>query len=98
MKSHNYFVYITTNPGKTVLYVGVTNDLVYRLDQHKENRGKPETFAGRYFCYKLVYYERYTYVQHAIDREKELKSWSREKKMNLIKSENPYLRFLKADP
>ena len=48
MKSHNYFVYITTNPSRTVLYVGVTNDLVYRLEQHKENRGKPETFAGRY--------------------------------------------------
>ncbi|WP_299991212.1 GIY-YIG nuclease family protein [uncultured Pontibacter sp.] len=98
MKSHNYFVYITTNPSKTVLYVGVTNDLVYRLEQHRENRGKPETFAGRYFCYKLLHYERYTYVQHAIDREKELKSWSREKKMELIKSENQYLRFLKADP
>ncbi|MCP2045637.1 GIY-YIG nuclease family protein [Pontibacter sp. HSC-36F09] len=98
MKSHNYFVYITTNPSKTVLYVGVTNDLVYRIEQHKENRGKPETFAGRYFCYKLLYYERYTYVQHAIEREKELKSWNREKKMELIKSENPYLRFLIADP
>ncbi|GGG15963.1 GIY-YIG nuclease family protein [Pontibacter amylolyticus] len=98
MRSHNYFVYITTNPSKTVLYVGMTNDLVYRLEQHKANRGKPETFAGRYYCYKLLYYERYTYVQHAIDREKELKEWGREKKMALIKSENPYLRFLKADP
>ncbi|WP_430438161.1 GIY-YIG nuclease family protein [Pontibacter chitinilyticus] len=38
MKSHNYFVYIITNPGKTVLYVGVTNDLVIRLEQHKANR------------------------------------------------------------
>ncbi|GGG20138.1 GIY-YIG nuclease family protein [Pontibacter amylolyticus] len=96
MKSHNYFVYITTNPSRTVLYVGVTNDLVYRLEQHKENRGKPETFAGRY--YKLLYNERYTYVQHAIDREKELKSWNRERKIELIKSEDPFLRFLKSEP
>jgi putative endonuclease len=97
MKSHNYFVYITTNPGKTVLYVGVTNDLVIRLEQHKENRGKPETFAGRYYCYKLLYFERHGYVQHAIEREKELKLLSREQKIELIKKENPYLKFLKVD-
>jgi len=97
MQSHNYFVYIITNPGKTVLYVGVTNDLMTRLDQHKANRGKPETFAGRYYCYQLLYYERYTFVQHAIEREKELKLLGREQKMELIKSENPYLRFLKVD-
>ncbi|SIT92223.1 GIY-YIG nuclease family protein [Pontibacter indicus] len=71
MKSHNYFVYITTNPSKTMLYAGMTNDLVHRLEQHRENRGKPETFAGRYSCYKLLYYERYTYYQHAIYGEKD---------------------------
>ena len=97
MKSHNYFVYITTNPGKTVLYVGVTNDLTVRLEQHKENRGKPETFAGRYYCYKLLYYERHTYVQHAIEREKELKLLSREQKLELIRKENPHLQFLKVE-
>ena len=94
MRSHNYFVYITTNPSKTVLYVGVTNDLAVRLEQHKNNRGKPETFAGRYFCYKLLYYERHTLVHHAIEREKELKLLSREQKLDLIRIENPYLRFL----
>ncbi|PRY07840.1 putative endonuclease [Pontibacter ummariensis] len=97
MHGHNYFVYIITNPGRTVLYTGVTNDLRVRLDQHKVNRGKPESFAGRYYCYQLLYYEWYTYVQHAIEREKELKLLSREQKMTLIKSENPYLRFLKVD-
>ncbi|WP_341350794.1 GIY-YIG nuclease family protein [Sabulibacter ruber] len=50
MKQHNYFVYIICNPGKTVLYTGVTNDLEVRLQQHKENRGRPETFAGKYYC------------------------------------------------
>ncbi|GAB3198357.1 putative endonuclease [Pontibacter aydingkolensis] len=97
MKSHNYFVYITTNPSKTVLYVGVTNDLSIRLEQHKENRRKAETFAGRYFCYKLLYYERHTLVHHAIEREKELKLLSREQKIELVKIDNPYLQFLKVD-
>ncbi len=66
-----------------------------RLQQHKENRGKPETFAGRYYCYKLLYYERHTHVQHAIEREKEVKLMSREEKETLIKSINPKKLFLK---
>lgn len=60
MFNHNYFVYITTNPGKTVYYVGMTNDLERRLIEHRQNKGKPETFAGRYYCYNLIYYERHT--------------------------------------
>jgi putative endonuclease len=51
-----YYVYITTNPAKTVLYIGVTSSLPRRLGQHYENRGNNETFAGRYFCYNLLYY------------------------------------------
>ena len=51
-------------------------------------------FAGRYYCYKLLYYERYTDVQHAIEREKELKLMGREDKLQLIKKENPALMFL----
>ena len=94
MKGRNYFAYITTNPSKTVLYVGVTNDLQGRIEQHKANRGNPETFAGRYYCYKLLYFERYTYVQHAIEREKELKLMNRDDKLQLIKAENPNLMFL----
>ncbi|PTX11402.1 putative endonuclease [Pontibacter mucosus] len=94
MKSHNYFVYIITNPRKTVLYTGMTNDLQVRVEQHKANRGKPETFAGRYYCYKLLYFERSTYVQHAIEREKETKLMSREDKLQLIRKENPMLMFL----
>jgi putative endonuclease len=96
MKNHNYFVYIITNPGKTVLYTGVTYDLQERLNQHKANRGKPETFAGRYYCYKLLYYERHTYVQHAIEREKEIKLMNREDKLQLIKADNPALMFLEV--
>lgn len=95
MWNHNYFVYITTNPRKTVFYVGMTNNLEARLAEHKENRGNPETFAGKYYCYKLVYYERHTQVNHAIEREKEIKIMSREAKERLIKQENPFLHELK---
>jgi putative endonuclease len=95
MKDHNYYVYILTNPGKTVLYIGVTNNLSIRLNQHKENRGKPETFAGKYYCYKLVYWENYKYVRDAISREKELKLLNRDKKIELIKTINPTFDFMK---
>lgn len=89
MSSKNFFVYITTNPGKTVLYVGITNDLKTRMKQHYDNRGKKQTFAGSYYCYKLIYYERYGDATMAIEREKEIKDLSREKKEKLIATENP---------
>nr|WP_294906739.1 GIY-YIG nuclease family protein [uncultured Lacibacter sp.] len=97
--THNYFVYITTNQNKTVLYVGVTNDLYTRLLQHKEN-ASPFThtsFAGKYNAYFLIYYERFGQIEHAIEREKELKSWRRSKKEELINSFNPEWRFLNDD-
>ena len=95
MWNHNYFTYITTNPRKTIFYVGMTNDLERRLAEHRENRGKPETFAGKYYCYKLVYYERHANVNHAIEREKEIKLMSKETKEQLIKNENAYLLEIK---
>ena len=94
MRSHNYFVYITTNPNKTVLYTGITNTLNRRLEEHALNAGNSDTFAGRYHCYNLLYYERFTYVEHAIAREKEIKKWNRAKKEDLIKSVNPNWEFL----
>jgi putative endonuclease len=90
----NYYVYITTNAGKTVLYVGVTNDITIRVDQHKENKGSNRTFTGKYYCYHLVYYEHFTSIIEAIAREKEIKKWRREKKIGLIESVNPLWRFL----
>ena len=90
---HNYFVYITTNPGKSVLYIGVTNDLFTRMKQHYENRGKSNTFAGKYFCYKLIYWEIFQYISDAIDREKELKKWRRTKKEELIATLNKGWEF-----
>ena len=89
----NYFIYITTNPSKEVLYIGVTNDLYTRMTQHYENRGDSKSFAGRYYCYNLIYFERHDSATAAIDREKELKKWSRSKKLKLIHSVNPSLKF-----
>jgi len=97
MKAHNYFVYITTNPKKTTLYVGMTNDLVRRLSEHVLNAGNPSTFAGKYYCHHLVYYERFTHVNHAIEREKELKKWRRSKKEALINSMNASWTSLNAE-
>ncbi len=94
MKIYSYFVYITTNPGKSVLYVGVTNDLAIRVNQHFENRGNAETFAGNYYCYNLLYWEPFQRIQEAIAREKEIKGWSRKKKEELIATTNPKKAFL----
>jgi putative endonuclease len=85
----NYFVYIVTNPAHTVLYIGITNELKRRLVEHYENRGKPTTFAGKFYCHKLIYFERFQYAHHAIEREKQLKGWSRNKKEALIATLNP---------
>jgi putative endonuclease len=95
--NHNYFVYIITNPKKSVLYTGVTNDLSNRLHEHFANKGNKSTFAGRYFCFNLLYFEQFDQIEHAIAREKEIKGWTREKKEALIKSMNPDWRFLNSE-
>lgn len=92
---HNYFTYITTNRTKKVLYTGVTNSLKRRMMEHEEDARKgKKSFAGKYNAYHLVYFERFQYVVHAIEREKEIKGWIREKKNALIESLNPDWRFL----
>lgn len=88
-KQHSYYVYITTNPKKSVLYIGVTNNLARRLVEHYANRGNKTTFAGRYFAYNLIYCEHFQYINQAIAREKELKNWKRTKKQKLIATKNP---------
>ncbi|PWK78488.1 putative endonuclease [Mucilaginibacter oryzae] len=94
MWNHNYYVYITTNSNRTVLYIGVTNDIAVRVSQHHENKGTQKSFTGKYYCYHLVYYEHFTHIEHAIAREKEIKKWRREKKEALIASTNPTWTFL----
>ena len=90
---NDYYVYLVTNPGKTVLYTGVTNDLQRRLFEHYQNRGKKTSFAGRYYCYKLVYFEQFTDINEAIAREKEIKALNRKKKEELIADKNPNWNF-----
>ena len=77
---HTYYVYIITNKYRSTYYIGVTNNLSIPLQQHKENieTGK-KTFASKYNIQFLVYYEKFTWIQLAIAREKELKGWRREK-------------------
>jgi len=87
VKAHQYAVYIMTNKSNTVLYVGVTSDLFDRVLKHKEK--VYEGFTSRYHCYKLVYYEEYQWIHDAIAREKQLKGGSRQKKINLIVTNNP---------
>ncbi|QKG80798.1 GIY-YIG nuclease family protein [Tenuifilum thalassicum] len=92
---HNYFVYIVTNATKTVLYVGVTNNLRARLYQHMQDAITDKLhFTGKYNAYFLVYWERFDSIEDAISREKQLKGWRRSKKEALISEFNPEWRFL----
>ena len=97
MRYHHYYVYMVTNPKRTTLYTGVTNDLQRRLEEHIENEGQSRTFAGRYFCNRLVHWELFGDITQAIAREKEIKGWRREKKDALIALHNPEWRDLTAD-
>ncbi|MDP4116364.1 MAG: GIY-YIG nuclease family protein [Bacteroidota bacterium] len=85
-KDHNYYVYIMASFSGTI-YIGVTNDLVRRTLEHKN--GIVDGFTKKYNCKKLIYYEYFTDINSAIEREKVLKKWRREKKENLIKTMNP---------
>lgn len=87
---YNFFVYIVTNAYRITLYIGVTNDIQKRLSQHYfDSQNSKQSFAGKYGCIYLVYYEGFQYPNDAIAREKELKKWRREKKNNLISNFNP---------
>ncbi|MNU13655.1 GIY-YIG nuclease superfamily protein [compost metagenome] len=92
--THNYYVYILTNYNKTVLYVGITNDLKMRIYHHKNPTTEDKLhFTTKYKCFNLVYYEHFQDVEQAIAREKQIKGYSRIKKENLIKSINPNWDF-----
>ncbi len=93
----NYYVYIITNPDKTVLYTGVTNNLKRRLSEHYESRGERNHFAGKYYCHKLLSFERFDVIDDAIAREKQIKRWSRKKKEFLIETINPKWIFFNSE-
>ena len=92
---YNFYVYILTNKNKTVLYTGVTNNLRRRLNEHKE-KINPLSFSARYNVEFLIYYEHFGWIQLAIAREKEIKDFRRELKLDLIKRFNPDLQFLNS--
>jgi putative endonuclease len=89
-------VYIMTNAGHTTLYTGVTSELRDRVIQHKE-KTYPDAFTARYNLNKLVYYEFHDSIEGAIDREKQVKAGSRQKKIQMINSMNPDWRDLWED-
>jgi putative endonuclease len=82
-------VYILTNKNHTVLYTGVTNDLIRRVYEHK-NHLDLNSFTAKYKVMKLVYFEETSDVTAAIEREKQIKSWSRNRKTDLIFEKNPH--------
>lgn len=90
---HSYYVYILTNKHRSTFYIGVTNNLKLRLQQHKD-ANRVNAFTSRYNIEFLVYYEKFTWIQEAIAREKELKKWRRDKKLELIKQSNPTFEFI----
>ncbi|MBL4760570.1 MAG: GIY-YIG nuclease family protein [Mariprofundaceae bacterium] len=83
----NPCVYILASAKNGVLYIGVTSQLIQRIWQHKNSQMKG--FTKKYHIHILVYYEQYQTMDLAIEREKQLKTWNREWKINLIEKHNP---------
>jgi putative endonuclease len=83
---YHFYVYILSNRSH-ILYIGVTNNLRKRVLDHREQT--PGTFTARYKITRLVYFERFQYINNAIAREKELKHWTRAQKIALIETTNP---------
>ncbi|WP_324720482.1 GIY-YIG nuclease family protein [Salinimicrobium sp. HB62] len=95
--THNYYVYILTNKNKTVLYTGVTNNLKERLYFHTNPDALSRHFTTRYRCFYLIYFEHFQDINIAIQREKQIKGWSREKKDLMINNFNSQWRFLNKE-
>ncbi|NGM60520.1 GIY-YIG nuclease family protein [Sphingobacterium sp. SGG-5] len=89
-------VYIMTNVNRTTLYIGVTSDLLWRIKEHRE-KVYPRSFTAKYNLSVCVYYEIFSSIEEAINREKEIKKWRREKKDFLINNMNPNWRNLWED-
>ena len=83
-----YYVYILSNKNNNVLYTGITKDLIRRVYEHRNHLDKG-SFTAKYNVTKLVHYEETTDVRAAIEREKQIKSWSRMKKFLLVQEHNP---------
>lgn len=90
----SFYIYILASKRRT-LYTGITSELQVRLKEHRE--GLTPGFASKYNCRALVFFEEHAYVQNAIAREKQIKNWSRKKRIALIEMENPEWKDLSAD-
>ena len=86
MKTNVYYIYILASKRNGTLYIGVTNDLKRRVDEHKNNI--VEGFTKKYSVHNLVYYEQTEDIQVALQREKQLKKWNRKYKLDLIEKDN----------
>ena len=94
MKEHSH-VYFLTNQYNNVLYIGVTNDILRRIAEHKAKVNKGFTY--KYNCEKLVYYETFMFLTDAIAREKQLKNWKRDWKNKLVNDFNPEWKDLSKE-
>ncbi len=92
MNEKRWYVYIITNYKNTVLYIGVTNNLQRRINEHRQGIGSQ--FSKKYRLYKLIWFEEFTSPLEAIATEKRLKGWRREKKVRLIEEKNPQWKDL----
>jgi putative endonuclease len=88
-----WFVYIITNYTNSVLYTGITNDLQRRVYEHKAGTIK-SSFSKRYKLYKLIWFQEFDFPNTAIEMEKRLKGWRRDKKLELIQERNPNFQDL----
>ena len=91
-----FYVYIISNWKHSVFYTGFSDDVEYRTFQHKKRFYK-KAFSNRYNCYKLLYYEEWGTAEEALHREKQIKKYRRQWKINLINSMNPAWRDLYED-
>ena len=89
MREHCYFIYILTNCSRHPLYTGVTSKLRGRHGEHRAPLPWENSYTSQYKLNRLVYFEQFRYVKNAIDREKQIKRWSRAKKITLIERMNP---------
>ena len=92
LKDSQFYVYLLTNKPNETLYTGITNNLMRRIWEHKNKIN--EGFSKRYGLYKLVYFEIFKSAKEAITREKRLKKWKRQWKIELIEVMNPYWKDL----
>ena len=94
-REFRFYVYVMSNHQRTSFYIGFSNDIIRRVVEHKNGFGC--AFTKKYKLVDLVYFEFFQYVYNATNREKEIKKWRREKKIDLIKTVNPEFKDLSRE-